>query len=280
MNNTEHPDIEPSSPLKNHTLNFRLPAFTDKDDISKTGLGFNDILLLFITYIASITVITISVLFFLVLLLTAINKELATNKDALINTVRLNGINIVNFLSYLTILILIYWIITKLKKLDFFKCLRLGFPEDKKWLMNSLIIGLILGIISVIINHYYPADIKVTGGGKGPAQYLLLFGALGNILIVIMTVIIAPVIEEILYRGFLFSALTKNLGIWLSGGIITLFYISQHFIATGRHLPAIFSITCLSLITLIIRVKSGSLIPPIIFHFFYNLVISIVLFFY
>jgi len=256
------------------------PHFEDVDAPERLGLGLRHVLLLIVLLIPAGILTTVIAVFFLGFFGSLFNPEFTHNRESLFLMVRTNTASLVNFLFYLVIFGIIYWIVVGIKKLDFLKTLRLGWPQKSYWVKYAVITGILLGIISVILNHYFPVIEEITGGGKGPVRQLLTMGITGDILIFIMTVILAPVIEEILYRGFLFSALASRLGIWISGIIVSITYVVFHFFSAGRHIPAISSICLLAIITMILRIKAGSLFPPVACHLFYNLILALVISFY
>lgn len=78
--------------------------------------------------------------------------------------------------------------------------------------------------------------------------------------IVIITVIIAPIIEEIIFRGFLFLSIKRSIGtysaIFISSFLWAIFHEKSAFI--GHFISG--------LILSFIFVKTRSIVPPIMFH--------------
>ena len=83
----------------------------------------------------------------------------------------------------------------------------------------------------------------------------------------------APV-EEFLFRGAMLEGFARSFGGWFAGLIVTVLFVASHLPETNFYVPAIVAITALSIGTLAARLLTGSLVPPILFHAAYNLVIA------
>jgi membrane protease YdiL (CAAX protease family) len=77
----------------------------------------------------------------------------------------------------------------------------------------------------------------------------------------IMLVIIAPVAEEVLFRGYLFGKLRKHASLWVSILITSVLFAIVHF-AWNVGLD----VFALSIVLCLLRVASGSLWPSIVLH--------------
>ncbi len=85
------------------------------------------------------------------------------------------------------------------------------------------------------------------------------------ILAFVMLVIIAPVAEEILFRGYLFGKLRKHASLWVSILITSVLFAIVHF-AWNVGLD----VFALSIVLCLLRVASGSLWPSIMLHMLKN----------
>jgi membrane protease YdiL (CAAX protease family) len=83
--------------------------------------------------------------------------------------------------------------------------------------------------------------------------------------LIFSVVAVAPIFEELLFRGLLQSVLTAYLAKpWLSIGITSLLFASLHY---GTHFFGIFALSCCLGYA---YEKSGSLLRPIFIHVFFN----------
>ena len=100
------------------------------------------------------------------------------------------------------------------------------------------------------------APILATGG---PAAIVLVF---------VLAAVIAPVVEEVFFRGALYTALRGGMGVWPS------VLLSAAIFAVGHPLPGGFLlILVLGSVLALVREKTGSLVPSIVCHAVYNTVL-------
>lgn len=85
------------------------------------------------------------------------------------------------------------------------------------------------------------------------------------VLAFIMLVIVAPVAEEILFRGYLFGKLRKYAPVWVAILITSLLFAVVHFAWNVG-----FDVFALSIVLCLLRVISGSLWPSILLHMMKN----------
>ena len=121
----------------------------------------------------------------------------------------------------------------------------------------DFVVVIVYGIVYEFIFgiHEVPTDIGVDWG-SGPV-------ALG--LEIISTVIIAPIAEELMFRGYLLDSIRKMHGDWFAVVISALLFGIVHFEPYTIGMAAIGG-----LIYGYVRVKTGSLWPSIIGHMIWN----------
>lgn len=92
-------------------------------------------------------------------------------------------------------------------------------------------------------------------------------------LIFVALVVLAPLVEEILFRGFLFSAFRRTFGFWIGAiGVSLLFAIAHGQANVG------IDVFVLSMFLCYLREKTDNLWPAVALHSLKNLVAFIVLF--
>lgn len=87
----------------------------------------------------------------------------------------------------------------------------------------------------------------------------------------------APLVEEVVYRGILFSALQRSAGVVWAILIVTMLFAGVHFFQYWGSPGTIFLICFLSLGLTILRYRTKSLLPCIILHTLINGLQSVVL---
>jgi membrane protease YdiL (CAAX protease family) len=88
--------------------------------------------------------------------------------------------------------------------------------------------------------------------------------------IALMATFSAPLVEEVVYRGILFSALQKSAGVVWAILIVTMLFAGVHFFQYWGSPGTIFLICFLSLGLTILRYRTKSLLPCIILHTLIN----------
>ena len=96
-------------------------------------------------------------------------------------------------------------------------------------------------------------------------------------IVAILATFSAPLVEEVIYRGLLFSALQRKAGGVSAIFIVTLLFAGVHFFQYWGSPGTLILITFLSLMLTLIRYKTKSLLPCIILHTLMNGVQSLFL---
>lgn len=110
---------------------------------------------------------------------------------------------------------------------------------------------------------------------QGPLAHMAQTPGWPRICWVILALAIAPPLEEFLYRGVLFSGITRSWGKSIVVVLVTVLFVASHaFEAEVRqYWPATVFITLLALGALVFRMRTHTLGPAIALHFGYNTVI-------
>ena len=95
-----------------------------------------------------------------------------------------------------------------------------------------------------------------------------------------MATFTAPIVEEVIYRGILYSAVQRSLGIGWAVFIVTALFAGVHFWQYWGSPGTIILIILLSLILTLIRVRTNNLLPCIILHTIFNGIQSLSLIFF
>ena len=86
----------------------------------------------------------------------------------------------------------------------------------------------------------------------------------------LMFIILFPVVEETLFRGFLFTGLSQSWGPSMAGVFTTLVFVGVHMPKVLEYWPAFVAVTLLGTLTVWLRLRAGSLAPGIAMHSTYN----------
>lgn len=116
-------------------------------------------------------------------------------------------------------------------------------------------------------------------GGDQPTQLEQIINSSpgARYLIAALAVFTAPFVEEFIYRGILYAALQKLVGVggavFLVLGLFTLIHVPQYWPNFG----VIAAVGMLSVSLTIIRAYTGRLLPCIVIHFVFNGITSVLL---
>jgi len=121
-------------------------------------------------------------------------------------------------------------------------------------ILTTIITALAMSFITFV--DYNQAQDTGFSGINEQAEYIMAF---------LMLVIIAPLAEELLFRGYLFGKLRKYAPLWISILITSLIFAVVHFAWNVG-----FDVFALSIVLCLLRVVSGSLWPSIMLHMLKN----------
>lgn len=96
-----------------------------------------------------------------------------------------------------------------------------------------------------------------------------------RIWVVVLAVVVAPLTEEFVFRGFLYGVLKKPFGSWAAMGSTALLFAAIH-----QNIPAIPALALLAIGFTLAYELTGSLWAPIIMHVLFNSISVVVLFFF
>ncbi|HEU4596073.1 MAG TPA: CPBP family intramembrane glutamic endopeptidase [Pyrinomonadaceae bacterium] len=160
-------------------------------------------------------------------------------------------------------------LVTRVGKFPFLAML--GWTWDAKynfWRSTAIAVGLYLVGISLI----YFLD-----GPETPLNKILNSSRLTAVTVAFMATATAPLVEEIIYRGVLYSALQRAIGARLAIWIVLILFALVH---VPQYLPnygILFIILLLSTVLTIVRARTGKLLPCFIIHLVFNGVQSVLI---
>lgn len=140
------------------------------------------------------------------------------------------------------------------------------------WWHHLIVLG---GFFSVaaIVGYFLPAQenelIKILRSSRA-VVYFVAF----------MATFTAPLVEEVIYRGILYSAIQRSVGVGWAVFIVTTLFAGVHFWQYWGSPGTIILICLLSLILTLIRVRTNNLLPCVILHTIFNGLQSISLIFF
>lgn len=145
----------------------------------------------------------------------------------------------------------------------------------RRQLVLSAMIG--VAISSAFVVAIILMQPEIPDSELGPVARLAEESARVRWLWAIIAVTIAPVTEEFLFRGVLFSGLSKTWGIPAGAAIVSALFLMFHLAETMAFWPSTVAIGLLTIGTIAFRLLTNHLGPPIAMHLAYNAVLAIAL---
>jgi membrane protease YdiL (CAAX protease family) len=134
----------------------------------------------------------------------------------------------------------------------------------------SVLLALVLLGVGYLVTILY-------GGSKTQLDLLVESSMQARFATAFVAVATAPLVEELLYRGLLYSALERAAGMRVAVPVISLLFAGVHVFQYSNNVAVITVITLLSITLTVTRALSGSVLPPFIIHLVFNGIQSLIL---
>lgn len=162
---------------------------------------------------------------------------------------------------HLVTLIVAWYVVTNFRRFPFRETL--GWRSGgMRWWHHVLVLAGFLGVM-VIVGSIMPEQendlLRIIRSSKW-ALYTVAFFA----------VFTAPLVEEVVYRGILYSAFQRSIGTYGAVAMVTFLFALVHVPQYYPSISTIILLTLLSLILTLVRVFTGNLLPCIILHTIFN----------
>ena len=136
--------------------------------------------------------------------------------------------------------------------------------------IHAVALALLMLVVALVLERVLPH-------GKTDFERLLELGFSVRIFIVVLAVGTAPFVEEIVYRGLIYTAIEKARGWKTAVTLVTLLFATVHVPQYWGSPAAIVAILSLSLVLTLLRAFTGQLLPCVATHFVFNSVQAVVL---
>lgn len=216
----------------------------------------------------------IVVLPFLILLPYLISKNINLSDNAELGKALLSDPTAVaislggTILAHLLTIIFAWFIVTKYNKYSFTEMLGWRWGGFKFWHGFVILIGVYAFALTLV---------NLLGAQENEMTKILQSSRTAVFIVAFLATFSAPLVEEVVYRGVLYSAFQRTFNSTFAVIIVTTLFAAVH---VPQYLPdyaTIISICLLSLIITLIRVKTDNLLPCIIFHMAFNGIQSVLL---
>ena len=149
------------------------------------------------------------------------------------------------------------------------KTLGFGWPENfGLWKSVGLAIVLIVAAMGLLYSF---------GGADTQLDRILRSSRAAALLMAFLATVTAPVMEEVVYRGLLYSALQRWTGAVGAVAFVTLIFAGLHVWQYWPNFGAISAILLLSLALTVVRARTGRLLPCYMIHLVFNGIQSVII---
>jgi membrane protease YdiL (CAAX protease family) len=182
-----------------------------------------------------------------------------------------NLILLVTVAGYLTAALWSLWYIGRLGPAR----LRDGTPPGIGWCkapvpayLAAILALLAIGLFAVAVQHVLPPS----AAAQKSNPFTEIFGTHGwkVAVLFVLAAIAAPLTEELVFRGGIFSALAGSCGTVWSGAITTILFTVAHLQESLGYLPGLLIILAVAVALILLRVRYRSIRPGILLHVLFN----------
>ena len=194
--------------------------------------------------------------------------------DVLANDKTLLFISILGIVpTHLLTLLLVWLVMTEWRKRPFWKTIGFEWPGYASPLVSTfacILIAASLFIIGGLVTSRW-------GGNKTQLDLLVESSLAARFATAFVAVFTAPLVEELIYRGVLYSAVEQALGRVVAVGAISLLFAGVHVFQYQNNIAVIVVITLLSFTLTLVRAYTGKLLPSFVIHLAFNGIQSVVI---
>ena len=161
-------------------------------------------------------------------------------------------------------------VVTKLGSRPFWATLGSGWGGRPiwYWVAFSACLLVALELLSRVLLRFLPQT-------DSPFDQMLRVSQSVRITVAVLATFTAPLAEEIVYRGVLFSALRKSIGLTATVPVVTLTFAGVHVFQNRGAWVSMTGLTLLSLALTLVRARTKSVLPCIVIHTFNNAIASL-----
>lgn len=173
------------------------------------------------------------------------------------------------FSSVITLLISFFWFKREIHHND---------PNGACWVRGAsapILTGLVIGVILAICYFSVSLLFSPENATGGPLSQMAGSPGTPQISWILLALLVAPVSEELFFRGVFYGGLHRSWGHWWAGIVTTFVFVILHISEMVHFWPSVIFISILGILTLWIRLRSRAIAPAIALHFAYNGILAV-----
>ena len=190
------------------------------------------------------------------------------NREVLLHDKALLFINVLSYIPVHALTFLLAWaVVTQLGKFDFRDSVGWSWPRNFGFWKSAGFAVLLFGIGLLLIVLF--------GGEETDIERMIQSSRATAVTLAFLAFATAPLVEETVYRGVLYPALQRTIGmsgaVILVSGLFAVLHVFQYWPNVG----VISAIVLLSVALTLVRARTGRLLPCFIIHLVFNGIQSI-----
>ena len=158
-----------------------------------------------------------------------------------------------------------YWLIALRHRQPFFSGLRFGLFSRFR-VLRIFGAGMLLQVLGVFMAVWFPPPEDL----DNPMLRYISLGGWAVVILFLMAVLLAPFLEEALFRGVLYPALRRRWRFFPAALMVSALFTALHAVQTSGYWPALVLIFICGWVLAYLREASGHLWPPVLFHMGFN----------
>lgn len=135
-------------------------------------------------------------------------------------------------------------------------------------------IGIVVGAVATLLTYLVNALAALVATPDTPVQQQVLLDALRGgwslAVAAILAIVVAPVTEEVLFRGLLFQSLRRRVGLWPAATVSSLLFVGIHVEIVFSQPLALVGLFAFAMALAWSFHRFGSLVVPIVAHAVFN----------
>jgi membrane protease YdiL (CAAX protease family) len=166
-----------------------------------------------------------------------------------------------------------WFIVSEGGRRPFWKAVGWEWPEGRSHkfvIVVSFLIALGLYGVAWAVTNFY-------GGQKTDLDILIESSIYTRVATALVAVVTAPLIEEVIYRGVIYPAVERVMGMGFAIAVVSLLFAGIHVYQYRTNIAVIVVITLLSITLTVARAMTGKLLPSFIIHLVFNGIQSVLI---
>ena len=175
--------------------------------------------------------------------------------------------------AHLLTLYLAYLVVTEGGLRPFWKTLRWEWPQG-----TTPVTAILLSVLIAVVLYGLAYGLTTLyGGEKTDLDRLIESSMYTRVATAFLAFATAPLVEEVIYRGMIYPAVEKVMGMGFAIAVVSMLFAGVHVWQYRTNIAVIVVITLLSVILTVARAVTGKLLPSFIIHLVFNGVQSVLI---